>query len=371
MSDNVIFARGVPGRGSPRPLWPARGGRKTDRRVPLSGRQAGGSMELTGRRFCIGCTQYGVELTFNSAMQIDTLKVFCDVARLRSFSRAAEANGVLQATASLTVQRLEKHLGVSLIDRSCRPWKLTREGRIFCDGCRELLESYYALEGKVRGRPVAADTVVRVAAIYSVNLHDMSRCVRRFNELRPTARVALEYLHPQRVCERVLNDEVDLGIISFPQGRRDLTVIPWRDEPMVVACHPQHRLAKAKKIAAKQLAGEPFVGFDADLVIRKKIDAFLREHGVEVKVVLTFDNIEAVKRAVEAGSGVAILPRPTLEHELQAKTLVAVLLSSQSFVRPLGVVYRQGRRLYPNARAFVELLLNNSVNSPDGKKVKS
>ena len=301
-------------------------------------------------------------------MQIDTLKIYCDVARLRSFSRAAEASGVLQATASLTVQRLEKHLGVTLIDRSCRPWKLTRPGRIFYDGCREVLDRYYALESEVRGNQVAAETVVRVAAIYSVNLRDMSRCVQRFNEMQPRARVALEYLHPRRVCEHVLNDEVDLGIISFPQGQRDLTVIPWREEPMVMACHPEHRLAKAKKIAVKQLAGESFVGFDADLVIRKKIDGFLREHGVEVKVKLTFDNIEAVKRAVEVGSGVAILPRPTLEHELQAKTLVAVPFFTPSFVRPLGIVYRHGRQLYPNARTFVELLRNGGGTPPEGRK---
>jgi len=301
-------------------------------------------------------------------MHIDTLKIFCDVVRLRSFSRGAEANGVLQATASLTVQRLEKHLGVTLIDRSCRPWKLTREGQVFFDGCRDLIESYYALENEVRGKPVAADKVVRVAAIYSVNLRDMSRCVARFSESRPQARVALEYLHPSRVCERVLNDEVDLGIISFPEERRDLTVIPWRDEPMVVACPPQHRLAGLKKIAVKQLAGEPFVGFDADLMIRKKIDAFLREHGVEVKVKLTFDNIEAVKRAVEVGSGVAILPQPTLEHELQAKTLAAVPFSTQRFVRPLGIVCRLGHRLYPNAQAFVELLQAGEGKPPGERK---
>jgi DNA-binding transcriptional LysR family regulator len=137
---------------------------------------------------------------------------------------------------------------------------------------------------------------------------------------------------------------------------------------MVVACHPQHRLARKKKIAVKQLAGEPFVAFDADLVIRKKIDSFLREHGVEVKVVLTFDNVEAVKRAVEVGSGVAILPRPTLEHELQANTLAAVPFSPPNFVRPLGIVYRRGRRLYPNTKAFIELLQNGGYDRPGKEK---
>ena len=88
------------------------------------------------------------------------------------------------------------------------------------------------------------------------------------------------------------------------------------------------------------------------------------------KVVLTFDNVEAVKRAVEAGSGLAILPRPTLEHELQVRTLAAVPFSPQRFVRPLGIVYRRGRRLNPNAQAFVELLQNGAVEPSGGGKAQ-
>jgi DNA-binding transcriptional LysR family regulator len=294
-------------------------------------------------------------------MQIDALKIFCDVVHLHSFSRAAEANNVLQATVSLTVQRLEKHLGTSLIDRSHRPWQPTRAGRIFYGGCRDMLERYHELESEVRGTHVAAATVLRVAAIYSANLHDISRCVRRFNEIPGQGRVELEFLHPSRVCEHVLNDEVELGIISFPNGSQGLDVIPWRSEPMVVACHPQHRLAHRKRVTVQALAAEAFVAFDADLVIRKKVDSFLRQHGVTVKVVLTFDNIEAVKRALEVGSGLAILPRPTLEHELRAKSLVAVPFSNADFARPLGIIHRRGRKLYPNARAFIELLQNGGA----------
>jgi DNA-binding transcriptional LysR family regulator len=138
---------------------------------------------------------------------------------------------------------------------------------------------------------------------------------------------------------------------------------------MVVACHTQHRLAGKKKIAVKQLAREQFVGFEADLVIRKKIDGFLRQHGVTPKVMLTFDNIEAVKRAVEVGSGVAILPQPTLEHELRTKALVAVPFSGKSFARPLGIVYRRGRQLYPNTTAFIELLQDGGVCPRDKRRV--
>jgi DNA-binding transcriptional LysR family regulator len=300
-------------------------------------------------------------------MQIDALKIYCDVVRFRSFSRGAEANHVLQATASQTIHRLEEHLGVALIDRSCRPWEVTPEGRVFYDGSREVVERYHEVEAAVRGTRAAVDSVIRVAAIYSVNLRDMSQCVQRFNRLHPQARVEIEYLHPDRVCERVLQDEVNLGIISFPQGRQGLAVIPWREEPMVLACHPRHALAKLKTVSFAQLAGEPYVGFDADLVVGKRIERQLKDLGACVKPVLRFDNIEAIKRAVEAGSGVSVLPLPTLEHELRLGTLAAVPFARHSFVRPLGIVYRRGRRLYANTEAFIAVLKNGNGNAAEKK----
>jgi DNA-binding transcriptional LysR family regulator len=109
----------------------------------------------------------------------------------------------------------------------------------------------------------------------------------------------------------------------------------------------------------EELREEIFVGFDVDLVIAKKIDRYLKDHGVDANVAVRFDNIEAAKRAVEAGSGVAILPRPTLERELQLGTLAAVPLAGRRFTRPLGIIHRKGRKLYPNTEAFIEVLKNS------------
>lgn len=294
-------------------------------------------------------------------MQIDALKIYCDIVRFRSFSRGAEANRVLQATASQTVQRLEERLGVALIDRSCRPWELTAEGKVFYEGSREVVERYHEVEAAVRGTRAAVDSVIRVAAIYSVNLRDMSQCVQRFNRLRPDARVEIEYLHPERVCDRVLDDEVNLGIISFPQGRPGLAVIPWREEPMVLACHPRHPLAKQKSVTFAQVSGEAYVGFDVELMVGRKIERYLKSHGADVKPVLRFDNIEAIKRAVEAGTGVSVLPMPSMELELRMGTLAAVPFAKHGFVRPLGIVYRRGRRLYANTEAFIEVLKSSNA----------
>lgn len=291
-------------------------------------------------------------------MQIEALKIFCDVVRLRSFSRGAEANQVMQSSASQTVHQLEEHLGVTLIDRSCRPWKLTPEGKAFYDGCREVVQRFLDLESEVKRSHEEANSVVSVAAIYSVGLGDMSQIIQQFSEMNHGARVQIEYLHPDRVYQGVLEETVDLGIVSFPQARRELTVIPWRQEAMVLACHPQHRLARQKKIGLSQIAGEKFVGFDKQLPIRREIDRYLKRHNVAVDVVMEFDNIEAVKRGVEVGSGVSILPEPTLQREVESGTLVAVPFAAKNFVRPLGIIHRRGRKFYPSTQRFMDLLLN-------------
>lgn len=125
---------------------------------------------------------------------------------------------------------------------------------------------------------------------------------------------------------------------------------------MILACAPEHRFAQLTQISPTQISGERFVGFDKNLVIRKEIDRFLKKHQVEVEVVLEFDNIEAIKRAVEIASGISILPRPTLDREIGTRALVAVPLTTKEFVRPLGIIHRRGRKFNSNITRFIDLL---------------
>jgi len=291
-------------------------------------------------------------------VQIEVLKLFCDVVRFHSFSRSAEENNITQSNASQAVQNLEERLGVKLIDRSLRPWKLTNEGKTFYEGCRTLVDRYYELEREVKNSHDETTSIVRVASIYSVGLRHMRYYVQKFSELHPKAHVALEYLHPERIYESVAQDQIDLGILSFPQPRRDIAVIPWKFEPMALACAPEHRLAHSREVDPSHLAGEKFVAFDRGLGIRSEIDRYLKQHGVEVQVTLEFDNIEFIKQAVEIGSGIALLPRPSLDREVAAGTLTAVPLSTKNLVRPLGIIHRRGKIFTPNVTRFVELLQN-------------
>jgi DNA-binding transcriptional LysR family regulator len=290
-------------------------------------------------------------------MQLDALRVFCDVARLRSISQAAAVHNLTQSAVSQIVLGLEKHLGeVQLVDRSTRPLQLTPAGQTYFDGCRRVLEQYDALEASIRQTQAQLDATVQVAAIYSVGLGDMGQIVERFAALHPEVQVHVEYLHPDRVAERVLAGVADFGLVSFPKGGRDLTALPWREEPMVLACPPQHALASEAAVRPAQLEGEKFVAFDRDLVIRRQLDRFLRQHHVTVNVVMEFDNIESIKKAVEVSGGVALLPGPTLRREVDAGALVAVPLAGYRLVRPLGVIHSRHHK--PNAAAaqFIDFL---------------
>jgi DNA-binding transcriptional LysR family regulator len=300
-------------------------------------------------------------------MQLESLKIFCDVVRWSSFSRGAAENGISQSSASQAVHQLEVRLGVKLIDRSKRPLVVTPQGRVYYDGCRELVDRYVELEERVKDldQQDRVSGTVGVAAIYSVGLHHMSEYVRSFEERNPGANVRLEYLHPSRVVERVTAGEAELGLVSFPRKWPELNVIPWREESMILTVPPSHRFVGRQSVRVSDLRGEPFVAFDQDLAIRRAIDRFLRHNDVHVDVVLEFDNIENIKRAVEIASGVSILPEPTLSREIKGGTLVAIPLEvddvEDPLVRPLAIIHRRNASLDLAGARFLELLKTMDV----------
>jgi DNA-binding transcriptional LysR family regulator len=289
-------------------------------------------------------------------MNLKSLKIFCDIVSRRSFSRAAEDNGISQSGASQVVSQLENRLGVQLIERSKRPLSPTREGQVFLDGCRKIIARYDALEDEVRSLHEQVAGRVRVAAIYSVGLHHMSRYLQEFMSQHPKANVRLEYLHPERVLEAVESGEADIGVVSYPRSTRTIHAEPWREEPMVLACAPGHAFASRETIQLAALDGQAMVSFDPDLVIRHEIDRVFAARGVEPNVVMEFDNIETIKRAIEIDAGVALLPEPTVLREVAAGTLASVRIDDEELVRPLGIIHARGKPLAPTVRRFIELL---------------
>jgi DNA-binding transcriptional LysR family regulator len=289
-------------------------------------------------------------------MDLRDLELFCEIARLRSFSQAAKAMGVSQPVASETVKAIEKRFGLELISRDKRPLELTPSGKVYYDGCRELLEDYRRLEDRVLQARDKVTGPVRVASIYSVGLLQMDCYVKQFEHLYPDAALELRYLHPEAVLDRVVNDDADLGLISFPPKRADLTCIPWQEQEIVVVVPPQHRLGARKSLAAAELDGESLVTFTHELQIRAEMDRWLRQAKVAVDVVHEFDNIETIKRAVEIGSGIALLPISTVRREMEIGSLRMLKLDDVRWVRPLGIIHKRHNTLTTAVQRFLQLL---------------
>ncbi|HYG75260.1 MAG TPA: LysR family transcriptional regulator [Planctomycetota bacterium] len=289
-------------------------------------------------------------------MNLETFHLYCDIVRLHSFSRGARANNVTQSAASQAIAQLEQQLGLRLIDRSKRPFAVTPQGQRYYEGVKTLLSDYSKLEAEVKRASSQVAGAIRVAAIYSVGLYDLGGHMRRFMSEYPQVQVRLEYLRPNKVYDAVVNEEADIGIMSYPKNDRTVEVLPWRSEKMVFVCHPSHRLAARPLIFAPDISGENFIAFDSDLPIRKAIDRSLKQHHSHVNVVMEFDNIETMKQAVEINAGVSILPEPTVRRSADGKRMIAIPLAMPELVRPVGIIHRKQNPLTPTVQRFIQLL---------------
>ena len=296
-------------------------------------------------------------------MTFENLRLFRDIAQTRSFSRGAAMNEVSQSAASQHVQELEKRMGVTLLDRSRRPLHVTAAGRLYLEYCRESLRHKEQFESELEQLKSNVEGTVRIASIYSVGLSEMVELEAEFSRRQPSANLEVEYLRPEKVYHAVLDDEADLGLVSYPEPSREITVIPWRQEEMVLAASPDHELAAKPRIKPKELNGMDFVGFDDELPIRREVDRFLREHGVEVNQMLHFDNLQMIKEAVAHRVGVSIMPARVLLDEMQQGRLVAIPIQAPELYRPLGIIHRRGKKFGRVTQAFLDLLREKPLRS--------
>jgi len=290
---------------------------------------------------------------------LDHLRLFRDLGLLRSFSKAAAANRVSQSAASQHVQELEKSLGAPLVDRSTRPLTLTPAGDLYFQMCRDVLLRRDQFQAELSDLREKTEGRVRVAAIYSVGLGELSRLEQDFRQRHPSAQLEVEFLRPEKILQAIRDDRSDLGLISYPRESEDIVARHWREEEMVVAVPPRHAWARRKTILPFELNGVDFIAFDEELPIRQAVDEYLRGQLVDVNVTLQFDNIAHIKEAVMHGSGLSIVPRPVVEADAVAGRLVALPLGPPRLIRPLGVVYLRRKRLSKAAQSFLRLLEEN------------
>ncbi len=295
-------------------------------------------------------------MTFNLLMQIESLKVFCDLAETESFTKAAQINSVTQSAVSQQISSLERQFKSLLIERSKKKFRLTREGQVLYDFSKQIIQTYDGLHSKLQEIKDIISGTIRVATIYSIGLHDLPPYIKRFLKDYPTVHVHVEYRRANQVYDDVFSNVVDLGLVAYPTKDAKLEIVALRKDPLVLICHPQHPFSKQKSIKLKAIADQKFIGFEPDIPTRKAIDKVLKEQNVEVKTVMEFDNIETVKRAVEIDAGVSIVPLGTINQEISKQTLAAIPIEDAELFRPLAAIYKKGKVLSPAMRQFINIL---------------
>jgi len=291
-------------------------------------------------------------------MHIETLKVFCDLVDLQSFSLAAERNFVTQSAVSQQIRALEEKFKRRFLERvrGRRDVKLTSAGEVFYREAKNVLDSYEQLQESLRGIVGKIGGTIKVSTIYSVGLHELPAKVREFMSKYPSAKIDLEYSRTTRIVRDVLNGTVELGIVAFPEAKRGLTITQMPENRLVLICPNDHKFAGRAQIKTKDLNGQDFVLFERDVPTRKATDRILKAHGAEITRIAEFDNIETIKRAVEVGFGLAILPYPAVIEAERKGLLSVVKLVEKEWVRPVGVLYRSDRNLSVAAKKFIQLL---------------
>ncbi len=302
-------------------------------------------------------------------MDLESLRLFVDLAETRSFSKTAERSFMSQSAVSQRIRALEQEFGYVLVERGKgRPGAhFTEAGARLLRGARDLLARADALKREMEELAGDVSGTLRVATVYSIGLHAMTPAISRFLTDYPQVNLHVEYLRTNRIYDALLSGGIDCGIVASPRPQAQIEVVPLAEEEMVVILPPGHPLADLAAVPLSDLEGMPFIAFDHDIPTRSMTDAALRERGVTVEVIQEFDNIETIKRVVEIGQGVALVPEPTVRREVRDGTLEARPLADVSLTRPTGVLLRKGR-VQSNALARFLEVLTAELPAPPGAK---
>ena len=295
-------------------------------------------------------------------MHIENFKIFSDLVESESFSRAAKLNGITQSAVSQQLRAMEKHFSILIVDRSQKQFRLTREGQKLYESAKEILYLYDKLNSELQEMKKVISGTIHISTVYSIGLHELPPYVKVFLAKFPEVNIRVEYRRANMVYEDILTNSIDLGLIAYPQKHKQLEVLPFHDDILVLVVSPEHPFAQRNSVDIQDVAGQKFIGFEPDIPTRKATDIIFKEANIEAEPVMEFDNVETVKRAVEINAGIAILPQTTVIRE-EAQGLLKVLkFKNQTYKRPLALIHRKGRVLTPAIKKLIDLLTSKDLN---------
>lgn len=290
------------------------------------------------------------------------LNVFEAVARLHSYTRAAEILHLSQPAVSMQIRQLEETIGLELFEKLGKKNQLTEAGRELYHysqainrQLREAEEVLESLKGLNRGR-------LKVAVASTVN-YFAPRLLAAFSERYPGIGLHLDVTNREALVKLLEANEADMVLMGRPPSSLDLESEPFMDNPLVAIAPPNHPLALEKSIALKRLAEEIFVMREPGSGTRQAMERFFGDNGLELRTGMEMTRAEAIKQAVRAGMGLAVVSIHTIELEVETGRLVILDVDGFPLRRKWYLVYRKGKRLSPAAEAFRRFVIEEFRNA--------
>jgi LysR family transcriptional regulator, transcriptional activator of the cysJI operon len=298
-------------------------------------------------------------------MYFEQLRAFCDLAETRSFTQAAQINQLTQSAVSLMLRAFERQFNAPLVVRGKgTAFHLTPQGEAFYIFSKDVLREYDTLQLAIQIAREATSNLVRFACISSFGVHDLPLVLKKFLANNSAAKVELTYGTTEHVCGAVLEGSADLGLVACPCHLPELQLIPLREDPLVVICAKTHPFADSTSIPLRMLNGQKFISLQRDLPTAKAILRLLDDHNISVQAVHELDNFELIKRAVEAGSELAIVPEQTVQQELVRRTLAIIPIEDVPLSRSLALIHKPNKTLTPTMNALIALLQEPVSSTP-------
>jgi DNA-binding transcriptional LysR family regulator len=290
-------------------------------------------------------------------MLLSQIEGFVAVARLQKVGRAASELYITQPALTARIQRLEEELGVPVFLRTPTGMRLTDPGRAF------LPYATRALDAVAEGRRVVAELArggagqLSVGAAPAVSTYVLPRALKRFAETSPNVRLTVRTGHSEEILDMVLGEEVEVGVVRALR-HPGIQAVPLYEERLVLVSHAGHPFAGRGRIEVGRLSDEQLILFDRASSYHDLTAAFLRESGVLPRAVMELDNIEATKKMVQEGLGVALLPQSAVAAELDDGTLRAIQIVDAEPDRRQIVVIRRRDAGEPTGlvAAFMEIV---------------